>query len=119
MITFDTAETKPMLSVADLNLIIMTCTEFKIRVSEIIIFSNEAERKRYFKISNKELKRAGVNFKNMSTDKEIKEGWWKFNKHQADWEAYCRKSRHEARMRRNDSYVDYSHLAYNGVADDF
>ena len=97
----------------------MTCTEFKIRVSEVINFSNEAERKRYFKISNKELKRAGVAFKNISTDKEVKDGWWKFNKYQADWESYCRKSKHEAMMRKNDNYVDYSHLAYNGVADDF
>ena len=97
----------------------MTCTEFKIRVSEVINFSNEAERKRYFKISNKELQRAGVAFKNISTDKEVKDGWWKFNKYQADWESYCRKSKHEAMMRKNDNYVDYSHLAYNGVVDDF
>ena len=97
----------------------MTCTEFKIRVSEIIIFSNEAERKRYFKISNKELQRAGVDFKNIFFFKEVKEGWWKFNKYQADWESYCRKSKHESMMRKNYNYVDYYHLAYNGVADDF
>lgn len=97
----------------------MTCTEFKIRVSEVINFSNEAERKRYFKISNKQLQQAGVDYKKIFTDKEVKEGWRKFNKHQADWEAYCRKSKHEARMRNNGDYVDYSHLAYNGVTDDF
>ena len=97
----------------------MTCTEFKIRVSEVINFSNEAERKRYSKISNKQLQQAGVDYKKIFTDKDVKKGWWKFNKYQADWETYCRKSKHEARMRKNDDYIDYSHLAYNGVTDNF
>lgn len=100
----------------------MTSTEFKDKVSEIITFANEAEQKRFLLVSNKNLKRAGVSVKTISADKEVKEAWRKFNKHQADWDAYCRKSKHENRHLFKtflNDYQDYSHLAYNGVTDDF
>lgn len=96
----------------------MNCTDFKKKVSDIVNITNEAEKNRYQKISRKELQRAGVNIRNITTDKEVKQAWRKFNKYQADWEKHCRKSKHFERNLKG-SFVDYSHLAYNGVADDF
>lgn len=97
----------------------MNCTDFKKKASDIVNITNEAEKNRYQKISRKELQRAGVNIRNITTDKEVKQAWRKFNKYQADWEKYCRKSKHFERNLLKGSFVDYSHLAYNGVTDDF
>lgn len=97
----------------------MTCTEFKEKVLKLVKLSNEAEKKRYLNISNKQLKVADVHVKHIFTDKEVVQGWLKFNKSQAEWEAYQRQSRHNARSLRYKPFTDYSDLAYNGVADDF
>lgn len=48
---------------------------------------------------------------------DVKPLWQLVNKYYADWEKSSRKQRHEMRTSRH-RYVDYSHLAYNGVADD-
>ena len=97
----------------------MNCTEFKARVKELINITIPAEIKRFEIMSNKRLKGAGVNFKKFETDKEIKDGWVKYNKKEAEWEKYCRQSKHIGRGFFKGGYEDYSHLAYNGVADDF
>ena len=98
----------------------MTCTEFKKRVSELVNITIPAEKKRFEIMSNKRLQQADVRFRKFETDKEIIEGWHKYNKKEADWEKYCRQSEHfERTVLSKKSYTDYSHLAYNGVADDF
>ena len=95
----------------------MKSSEFKKRVSEIINITIEAEKKRYEIMSYRRLQRAGVNFKKITTDAEVKEGWDKFNKYEADWEKYCRRPKPKLE---HDWYNNtYSHLAYNGVTDDF
>lgn len=81
--------------------------------------SNEAEINRYNLISNKRLRSACVNLKLVNTDSEVWQAWIKFNKKEADWEKYCRIQRYEAKHSKKNYHVDYSHLAYNGVADDF
>lgn len=97
----------------------MNCTEYKKRVSELVNISIPAELKRFKIMSNKRLQQAGVDFKKFQTDKEVIEGWKKYNKKEAEWEKYCRKSKHVGRSLLKGSFVDYSHLAYNGVTDDF
>ena len=85
----------------------------------MVNISIPAEKKRFKIMSNKRLQDAGVNFKKFETDKEVISGWHKYNKNEADWEKYCRKSKHERRSLLKGGFVDYSHLAYNGVSDDF
>lgn len=97
----------------------MNCTEFKKRVSELINITIPAEKKRFEIMSNRRLEQAGVRFKKFKTDQEIIEGWNKYNKKEAEWEKYCRQSKHFGRQLLKKSFTDYSHLAYNGVADDF
>ena len=76
----------------------INCTEFKRRVYEVVKFNSDAERRRAKLMSNKTLQRAGVDYKNATTKKLINVAFVKFNKHQADWEKYCRASRHENRV---------------------
>lgn len=96
----------------------MKSSEFKVKVAELINITLEAEKKRYKIMSNRRLRSAGVNFKKIVTDAEVKAGWNKYNKYEADWEKYCRKAMSIKLPK--DWYVDdYSHLAYNGVTDDF
>lgn len=97
----------------------MKAIELKKRISEIVTFQTEAEKRRFELLSNKRLRSARINPKEISTDKEVREAWIRFNKYEADWEKYCRASKHEARFGKKHTYGDYSHLAYNGVADDF
>lgn len=95
----------------------MNCTEFKKRVSELVTFSNEAEKRRFSEMSNKRLQ--GIRYRALKTDNQIREAWRAFNKKEADWERYCRQEAHNERFRKHSHYADFSHLAYNGVADDF
>lgn len=97
----------------------MNISELKKKILEIVVFQSELEKKRFDLISNKKLMSAGIHRKDIITDKDVRKAWIKFNKHQADWERYCRKSRFQARLCKKHSYEDYSHLAYNGVANDF
>lgn len=97
----------------------MTCTEFKEKVLKLVNLSNEVEKKRFLNISNKQLKIADVHVKHIHTDKEVIQGWLKFNKSQANWESYQRQNKHRARLLRYKPFTDYSSLAYNGVANDF
>lgn len=97
----------------------MDISEFKNRIYEIIVFQSESEKKRFELISNKQLRNAGIYRKDICTDKDVRQAWIKFNKHQADWERYCRASKQEVRFGKKYFYGDYSHLAYNGVSDDF
>lgn len=93
----------------------MNVTEFKRRLSKLIDITIEAELRRFEKISNKKLEIAGISVKRIVTDKDVTDAWNVFNKNQADWEAYCRRPKPVL----NNNYVDYSHLAYNGVTEDF
>ena|SRR5690554_305538 len=97
----------------------MNCTEYKKRVSELVNITIPAEIRRFKIMSNKRLQDAGVKFKKFKTDKEVISGWHKYNENEAKWEKYCRKVKHHGRSLLKDSFVDYSHLAYSGVADDF
>lgn len=65
-------------------------------------------------MSRSRISSAGINTSKLTTDKEVMAAWSAYNKKEADWEKYCRSPKPKI-----SSYVDFSALAYNGVAEDF
>jgi len=93
-------------------------TEFKNKL--LLLNLNKAEIRRVKNLTTKQLKfnlRVYTDFKEI-TDENYKQVWRKLNCGLAKEDKFHRIQNHNARNSKY-AYVDYSHLAYNGVADDF
>ena len=95
----------------------MNATEFKNNVLSLSL--NPAEVIRIKNLTTKQLKlnlREFTEFKEI-TEANYKQVWFQLNQYLAKQDKFHRIQTHK--MRHSTGYVDYSHLAYNNVSDDF
>jgi hypothetical protein len=95
----------------------MNVTELKSKLLSLNL--NKVEKYRVECLRAKELKfklRTYTDFTEI-TDENYKEVWYQLNKQIAKEDKFHRAQTHS--MRNSSGYVDYSHLAYNGVTEDF
>jgi len=95
----------------------MNATEFKNKL--LLLNLNQAEVNRVKNLTTKQLKfklRVYTEFKEI-TDENYKQVWFKLNTQLAKEDKFHRIQTHS--MRNSKGFTDYSHLAYNGVAEDF
>lgn len=94
----------------------MNITEFKKRILDLkLINNNSKEKQRFHEMTNRSL--YGINIKTINTPSQIREAWLKYNKLQEEWEEID--SRLTQTLNKSTGCIDFSHLAYNGVTDDF
>jgi hypothetical protein len=93
----------------------MNITEFKKQVLTYVTFSTKKEKERVFETTNKSL--SGISLKNLKTPDDVRSAWIRYNKLQEEWEEIDR--RLAKTLNKSTGYIDFSHLAYNGVTDDF
>jgi len=95
----------------------MNVTDFKSKMLALNL--NEVEARRVKNLKAKGLKydlRVFTDFTEI-TDENYRQVWFQLNKQLAKEDKFHRIQTHS--MRSSKGFVDYSHLAYNGVADDF